>query len=365
MRSFSPATRLFAAAVCLAGLALALDPTKAPPADPAQLIEQGHFKKARAIVDPAFRANPNDAQSLYLEARIKNAFGAPDEAIKLAERALDLNKKNVNYHGALAQLYGDKAQQANFLEQVVLARKVKGHLEDAFALDPKNWRTRDGLIQYYLLAPGIVGGDKAKAQQLADDALKDDPAHGWLMQARIALFNKDYTKAEAAYLSASKADPQSYAATIALGNFYLQDAVKKYALAEKYARDAMRLDPTRTQGYSVLAAQMIYSGKIGAELDAALAQAEKANPDDWSPYYVAGRTLITVGKDFDRAERYLRKYLGQEPEGATPKLAYAHWRLGTMYAKAGKKDQAIAEIETCLHSEPNFEPAKKDLKALK
>ena len=65
------------------------------------------------------------------------------------------------------------------------------------------------------------------------------------------------------------------------------------------------------------------------------------------------------------AERYLRKYLGQEPEGGAPKLAYAHWRLGTMYAKSGKKEQAIAEIETCLRAEPNFEPAKKDLKALK
>ena len=365
MRLFRPAARTTAATLCLLGAALGVGPTKTTPADAAQLIEAGHFKKARAIVDPRYRANPNDAESLYLEARIKNAFGAPDEAIKLAERALELDKKNVNYHGALAQLYGDKAKQAGFIEQIVLARRVKGHLDDAIALDPRNWQTRDGLVQFYLLAPGIVGGDKAKAQQIADQAVKDDPAHGWLLQARIALENKDVTKAESGYLSALKADPQSYAATIALSNFYLQDTVKKYDLAEKYARDAMKLDPGRTTGYSLLAAQMVYSGKVGAELDALLALAEKANPDDWTPYYVAGRTLVVVGKDFDRAERYLRKYLSQEAEGGAPKHAYAHWRLGQMYQKSGKNEQAIAEFETCLRAEPSFEPAKKDLKALK
>lgn len=365
MKILCPAARVAAVVLYLHGVALALDPVKTVPPDPAALMEAGHYKKARAIVEARFRANPNDAESLYLEARVKNAFGAPDEAIKLAERALELNKKSVNYHGALAQLYGDKAQQANFLEQVVFARKVKGHLDEAIALDPKNWKTRDGLIQYYLLAPSIVGGDKEKARQLADAAVQDDPAHGWLMQARIALQDQDYAKAESAYLSALKADPQSFAATVALGSFYLQDAVKKYAMTEKYGRDAIRLDPTRAQGYSLVAAQLIYRGNTGADLDAVLAQGEKADPDDWSPYYFAAKTLIVVGKDFDRAERYLRKYLSQEAEGNAPKHAYAHWRLGQMYQKSGKRDQAIAEIEACLKSEPNFEPAKKDLKTLK
>ena len=36
-----------------------------------------------------------------------------------------------------------------------------------------------------------------------------------------------------------------------------------------------------------------------------------------------------------------------------------------MYQKSGKNEQAIAEFETCLRAEPSFEPAKKDLKALK
>jgi tetratricopeptide (TPR) repeat protein len=186
-----------------------------------------------------------------------------------------------------------------------------------------------------------------------------------MMQARIAQDSKDNARVEQAYVNALKADPQSYAAMTALGNFYLQDTVKKYDVAEKYARGAIKLDPGRSTGYSLLAAQMVYTGKVGGDLDALLAQAEKANPDDWTPYYAAARALILVGKDFDRAERYLRKYLAQEAEGNAPRHAHAHWRLGQMYQKSGKRDQAIAEFETCLRTEPAFEPAKKDLKALK
>ena len=365
MKILWPATRAITAALFLLAAASALDPTKTTPADPTALMEAGHWKQARAIVAPRYRANPNDAETLYLEARIKTAFGATDEAIKLAERAFELNKNSVNYHGALAQLYGDKAQQANFIEQFALARKVKQHLDDALVLDPKNWQTRSGLVTYYLLAPALMGGDKKKAQAIADQAVKDDAVHGWMMQARIAQDSKDNARIEQAYQNSLKADPQSYAAMVALGNFYLQDTVKKYDLAEKYARAAMKADPGRSTGYSLLAAQMVYTGKLGGELDAFLAQAEKANPDDWTPYYSAARALIMVGKDFDRAERYLRKYLKQEAEGNAPRLAHAHWRLGQIYQKSGKKEQAVAELEACLRSEPNFEPARKDLKALK
>jgi len=252
MKTLCPALRALTVLLCLlsAGHAHALDPTKPVPADPTALMEAGHWKRARAIIDPRLRANPNDAETLYLEARIKTAFGATTEAIKLAERAFELNKNNVNYHGALAQLYGDKAQQANFLEQFTLARKVKGHLDDALALDPKNWQTRSGLVQYYLLAPALMGGDKKKAQAIADQAVKDDPPHGWMMQARIAQQDKDITRLEADYLSALKADPQSYSAMVALGNFYLQDTVKKYDVAEKYARQAMKADPGRSAATS-------------------------------------------------------------------------------------------------------------------
>ncbi len=101
------------------------------------------------------------------------------------------------------------------------------------------------------------------------------------------------------------------------------------------------------------------------ELDALLAEAEKAVPDDVGPHYQAGRVLFQAGTDLERAERYLRKYLTQEPEGSEPRPAAAHWRLGQVLAKQGRKPEAISELQTSLRLEPDFEPAKKELRRLK
>jgi tetratricopeptide (TPR) repeat protein len=54
----------------------------------------------------------------------------------------------------------------------------------------------------------------------------------------------------------------------------------------------------------------------------------------------------------------------QEPEGNTPHLAAAHWRLALVLEKEGRKADAIAELQTAVKLKPDFEDARKDLKRL-
>ena len=61
----------------------------------------------------------------------------------------------------------------------------------------------------------------------------------------------------------------------------------------------------------------------------------------------------------------MRTYLSQDPEGLTPPLSAAHWRLALILEKEGRKADAIKELEEALRLEPDFENAKKDLKRLK
>jgi tetratricopeptide (TPR) repeat protein len=96
-----------------------------------------------------------------------------------------------------------------------------------------------------------------------------------------------------------------------------------------------------------------------------LAEAESRVPDDLSPYFQAGLETLLADKDAGRAERYLRKYLTQEPEAYAPRLSRAHWRIGQTLEKQGRKTEAIAEIETALRLEPDLEEARKDLKRMK
>lgn len=351
------------AVASLSSLLLASTFARAESPDPESLMRSGHFKKARPLVEERFRRSPLDAHSLFLMGRIKSAFGTREEAIALLEQAVSRNPNMAQYHAVLADQYAQKAQKAGFFEKVGLARKIKQHLSAAVALDPHNWDMLDGMLTFYLEAPGILGGDKKKAQEMADQAVKEDPAHGWLMQAHIARENKDTSLLEEFYRKAVAAGPNDFEAEIQLAGYYVGEQVKKYDLAEKYARDAMRISPDRNGSYAVLAIVYVMQGRW-SDLEKLLAAAEKGNPEDLSPMYAAARTLVTAGKDLPRAEGYFRRYLQQQPEANTPSHAGAHWRLGQIYQKQGKKNEAIAELQTALSLDPNLEPAKRDLKAL-
>ena len=102
-----------------------------------------------------------------------------------------------------------------------------------------------------------------------------------------------------------------------------------------------------------------------ADLDAVLTEAEKQIPDNLSPFLRVAGTLQNTGKDLLRAERYARKYLSQEPEPTASSHAVAHWRLGLVLEKEGRKADAVAEVETATKMDPNFTQAQKDLKRLR
>lgn len=149
-----------------------------------------------------------------------------------------------------------------------------------------------------------------------------------------------------------------------LANFYSSDTQKKYDAAEKYARAALKIDPTRSGAYSLLAILLAQNQRLN-ELDTLLAQSEKNVSGNLGPFYQAGRILLTQSKELPRAESYFRKYLTQEPEAGSPDHAAGHWRLGLVLEKLGKKQEAISELEKAVRMRPTFEDAKKDLKRLK
>ena len=65
-----------------------------------------------------------------------------------------------------------------------------------------------------------------------------------------------------------------------------------------------------------------------------------------------------------RGERYIRKYLTQEPEPYEPNHSRARWRLGQVLEKQGRKPEAIAEWQASVKLDPES-PAKQELKRVK
>jgi tetratricopeptide (TPR) repeat protein len=173
-------------------------------------------------------------------------------------------------------------------------------------------------------------------------------------------------QAEGFFKQALQADPNSYSSHIELGSLYLNQAQAKIPQAEEQARLAVKIDSRRSGAYAILVVVAVKQSRW-KDFDQILNDSEKYVPDDFGPHYQAGKAILVSGdaQQLSRAESCFRKYLTQEPEAGSPPLAAAHWRLGLVFEKQGRKEEARAELQSALHLDPTFKEARQDLKRLK
>jgi tetratricopeptide (TPR) repeat protein len=332
-------------------------------ADVETLVRAGHWKRARAILEPQVTAHPQDAKSCYLLAEVKMAFKDLDGALPLAQNTVDIDGRNSDFHLELGKVFGEMAARASFFSAGSLATKFRKEVEIAIQLDPGNLDALDAMMKFKYQAPGIMGGSKDEARALAEKITALNASEGYLAHAELAEMQKDPGQMEAFYLKAVQANPRNYDAQTALAKFYSQSPHAKYDEAAKHAQVALQLDPTRVEAYWILA-RVFALEQQWAGLEQTLAKAEKNVPDDLRPFYEASQALLEAGKDYQRAEGYSRKYLSQEPEGEEPDAADAHRLLGLVLEKEGRIAEARAEIQTSIRLRPNFKAAKDALKRL-
>lgn len=304
------------------------------------MMDDGHWKHVRQIVDARLRSEPNSARWLYLSSKVWASFGNLDRALATAERAVEAGPRNPDYLSQLAEIHARLADHVSVIKQVMYVRAFKKEVETALAVEPKHVDTLLVDIMFLSKAPMVAGGDRKRAHALARELAQVSPTWGNLIQARLGEQEKDDPQVERALLGSIAAKPGFYPAHFYLGKFYCcVSATHRLDAAEKQAREMIRLDPTQSGGYDILA-RVLVLGQRWAELEAHLAEAEAKVPEDLSPYYQAAQLLVEQGRDFPRAERYLKKYLSQEPEGRQPTLAECRHLLAAVTGKNRKGIEA-------------------------
>jgi len=338
----------------------------APSADSVgALIESGHWKRARQAVDVSLKANPNDAQAHAWLSKIDSSFGDLSGAIDEAERAVALNPNSAAFHGQLAEAYALMADRCTLVKGVLYARRMKKEIAAALAIDSNQLDTLLVQMMYEWKAPTLAGGDRNHAREVARHIGHVSPLWGYLAQARLAEDEGNEGALETALRKAVEVDPSSYRARVALARFYCCTArQKRFADAERIAREATALDPSSAGGWEILA--RIYANqRRGSDLTDVLTRAESAAPDDLTPYYAAANVLFETGQDFPHAEEYLHRYLRGSVEGRAPSLAEASWLLAELFEHEGRKTDALHELQVAIHLDPAFEPARRDLYRLR
>jgi len=331
----------------------------------AALLEDGHYKRARVILNQRLKENPNDARSLCEMSKVAEAFASWDEAISEADKAVSLDRKNAEFQAALADALGSKLSSAHLsmFAQLSLARRFKREAEFALELDPTNVEANEDLMEYHLDAPALVGGDKKKAAELAERMVQVNPVRGYLMKIEFATHEKKREELESLFQRAIRAGPTNYYVRVEAANYYLEKGGAFLAQAEEQAREAIEINPSRIGAYIALAMLYVEQGRW-KDLDSVLARSERAVSDDLTPFYQAAKGIYTGNRteQLTRAEKYLRLYLSQPREGDEPSEANAHWRLGLILEKEGQKAMAREELRQAVSLDPGFEPAKQDLK---
>lgn len=204
-------------------------------------------------------------KALYMQGEFKRASQAFEKAVKAQPSSSTLQ----NW---LGRAYGRRAETASFITAPGLASKARTCFERAVELNPRNLDAAGDLFEYYLEAPGFMGGGLEKAEALARRVQSVSPAEHHYMMARIAEKREQYPAAEQHYRRAVEAAPKQVGRILDLAKFLAQ------------------------------------RGRI-EESEAALRTAESLAPGAAKVLFARASIYVRTGRNLETARSLLRQYL--------------------------------------------------------
>jgi tetratricopeptide (TPR) repeat protein len=216
----------------------------------ATALEQAQqlFKRAEyeAVVRTLAAAGASDTAAHLLTGKSWFALGQFKKATDAFERAVAADPQNSEAYHWFGKAWGRRAETSNPLMAPGYASKARTNFEKAVELNPRNAEAVNDLFEYYLEAPGFLGGGLNKAEALTAKIRVNDAAEYHYAMARIAERRKDWGTAENHLRSAVNLAPRQVGRVIDLGRFLSKQGRTKeseeiFASAEKIAPNEPRL----------------------------------------------------------------------------------------------------------------------------
>jgi tetratricopeptide (TPR) repeat protein len=204
----------------------------------------------------------------------QNYYGIGDykKATEALEKAVAAEPENSNFHLWLGRAFGRRAETSSMITAPGYASKARQFFEKAAALDPQNIEAQSDLFEYYLEAPGFLGGGQDKAATTAAQIARINSAEGYWAQARLA------------------------------------EKRKEYARAEQHLRRAIEVAPHQIGRLIDLAKLLVKQGRI-QEADQSIARAEQIAPGSAKLTFAKADLYIRTKRNLDEARTLLKRYL--------------------------------------------------------
>lgn len=204
-------------------------------------------------------------QAYYMQGEMK-------KATESLQKAVALDSSNSDYYLWLGRAFGRRAETSSFLTAPGFASKARDAFERAVLLDSRNSEAVGDLFEYYMEAPGFLGGGLDKAANLAGRMAAMNPSEGAWAQARLA------------------------------------EKRKEFATAEQQLRRATDLAPRQVGRVIDLAKFLARNGRY-QESDEAFRKAEAIAPDSPKLMFERASTYISTHRNIDLAKQLLKRYL--------------------------------------------------------
>jgi Flp pilus assembly protein TadD len=289
---------------------------------PKDMLAAGRVDDAINALNGQASSNPRDAESMHLLCRAYFQYEDWDRAESRCKRAIELQPNNSGFHRWLGRIYGQKAERATL--PIGLALKTRDEFHRAAQLDPTDTNAAIDVAEYYLEAPGMMGGGQDKAREQAKVIGKISPAQEHWVYARIAEKNKDYPAAEREYRQMIEVSKGNAEAWLNLGFFY---------------RNRKRYE----------------------DMEQAFVKMSQAPMPAREVLVEASNSLLRTGRAFPFAIELLHRYFAEGPVEEAPAFK-AHNLLGQILEKQADSTGAATEYKACLALARNFEPCRQGLK---
>jgi tetratricopeptide (TPR) repeat protein len=288
-----------------------------------QALQNGEADKALGLLGSLPQSGTQMAEAQNLACRVRYTLEQWDAAVSDCEQSVRLDGQNSNYHLWLGRAVGEKADRASFMTAYSLGKRVRVEFEAAVKLDPRNAEALSDLGDFYKEAPGIVGGGMDKAESIAAQLGKVDPAGAHQLRARMAESRKDYGTAEAEFKQAIAIDAHPADDWTTLASFY-----------------------RRRQRWQ--------------DLDSAVHSAEIAaakSPHSGVALFDAAGVLIESNRNPEFAAKLLEEYLAGTSKSEEAPAFEAHLRLARLKKQLGDTAGAQHQKAAALALAHDYKPA--------
>jgi tetratricopeptide (TPR) repeat protein len=241
-------------------------------------FEQANFAEVISLLEGPQEASPEALRLLGISQFQIGEFKAARETFRLAT---ERQPGDADFHLWHGRSIGRLAEKASIFSAPGLAKKARDEFKAAVALDPDNLDAVGDLFEYYMSAPGFLGGGKDKAESLAETIQENQGAEYAYFQARLA------------------------------------ERDDNYALAEEWLRKAIQLEPDRVSRHLSLASFFARRENFDSS-EKALRAASEVDPADPEILYARAEILIRTKRNLTDARRLLEQYLKTERGPADP-----------------------------------------------